>query len=150
MPRISVNPNAKAPEFNTVAAGEYAMKFERVENAISQSDKGHWSVKMRLVHQVPVTDLKTVNGEPFKPTEVPSSVFQYFMMNPDWQGNLRQAFEAAGLQWPTTGLDFESEEQFGNWIQDNLDQKEVIARLKTEQYQGNWSNKVARFVTASA
>ena len=150
MPKVKVNPQAKAPEFNAVQAGEYRMKFERVDDAVGQSEKGNWSVKMRLVHLAPSGSLIGISGEPLKPSELPSSVFQNFMMNPEWQGNLRQAFEAAGLQWPTEEAEFESEEAFGNWIQEALDQKEVIARLKTENYQGNWNNKVARFVVPEA
>lgn len=149
MPRVSVNPNAKAPEFNAVQAGEYRMKFERVENAIGQSEKGHWSVKMRLVHLAPATELIGISGSPLKPNEAASSVFQYFMANSDWQGNTRQAFEAVGLEWPKTALEFDSEEAYLSWVEQNLDQKEVTARLKTEQYQGNWSNKVARFVAGN-
>ena len=146
MPKVSVNPQAKAPEFNAVQAGEYRMKFERVEDAIGQSERGNWSVKMRLVHLAPSTEIIGMNGVLLKATELPSSVFQNFMMNPEWQGTLRQAFEATGQAWPTEALEFNSEEEFGNWIIQSLDQREVIARLKTEQYQGNWSNKVARFV----
>lgn len=147
MPKISVNPDAKAPEFVAVAPGEYTMKFERLDkDQVKQSEKGHWMTRMRLVHLTPIEQLTNINGEALKATEVPGSVFVNFMMNPDWQGNLRQAIEATGQEWPKA-MEFDDELAFGNWIQDSLENREVVARLKTSEYQGNWKNEVARFVT---
>lgn len=142
MPKVKANPNALAPSFVTVAPAEYRMKFVRLaEGACKQSAEGNWYTRMRLEHLGPFDGYLDMNNAQLKPTDVPGSVFMTFMMNPEWQGTLRQAVESTGQAWPTEEIEID---EF--WIQDVLDGKEVVVRLKTSQYQGNWKNEVQRFI----
>lgn len=142
MPKVKANPNAKAPEFIVVAPGEYRMKFTRLaEGACKQSEAGNWYTKMRLEHVGPFDGFIDMNNAPLKPLSVPGSVFVTFMMDPEMQGTLRQAVESTGQAWPAQELEIDE-----NWIQDVLENRECVARLKTSQYQGNWKNEVARFI----
>lgn len=146
MPKMKVNPNAQAPSFEAVVAGEYSMKFERLpkmDDRCKKSEKGNWYVRMLLKHLTPTVSLTSLTtGQPFKVTEFPSAVFVTFMMDPEMQGTLRQAFEAVGLEWPQDP-NMEIDEE---WIQAALENKEVGVRLKTSEYKGDWKNEVARFL----
>lgn len=156
MPKVKVNPNAVAPSFITVAPGEYPMQFKRVSGdrpSIAQSEKGNWTLKMQLAHLAASTELVDMNNQPLKPTDMPGSVFHYFTLNEEQQGRIRQAFEAVGMNWAqaaTAAGEFATEEAFGKWIEQSLDQQQVTVKLKTDCYQGNWSNKVERFIVAAA
>ncbi|MCH7790246.1 MAG: hypothetical protein IH940_12535 [Acidobacteria bacterium] len=101
---------------------------------------------MTVIHTTPKDQLTLMDGGAFTENMTPNRVSVYFSHTA--QGTLRQAFEAVGLEWPKEKQDFESNEAFGEWIQQSLEQHEVTTRLKTSQYEGNWSNKVARFIVS--
>ena len=150
---VSTDPDAQMPSFEPVAVGEYPMRLVRVsgeEKALNESQKtpGNMYTMMRVEHTTPKDQLTKMNGEPFGENETLSRVRIRFMHGK--QGTLRQAFEAVGIVWPKEKLEFESDEAFADWIQQSLDQREVTARLKTRNYEGNWSNDVARFVVPVA
>lgn len=149
MGRIKVNPDAKQPTFVAVQPGEYRMKFQRLEEkSLGQSEKGNWWTRLRLVHLAPSENLISLaTGQPLRKDELPSSISAVFMLTEDRQGQVRQALESAGLQWPTDAPEFESEEQYGLWIQQSLENREVVVRLKTRQYEGEWQNEVSRYIT---
>lgn len=150
MPAIKVNPNAKMPEFVAVQVGEYRMKFNRLdEKATGTSEKGNPWCRMRLVHSAPAASLVSVAGSPLKEDEVPGSVSAIFMLDEKGQGKVRQAFESAGLAWPQDAPEFADEWAYAAWIQQNLEGREAVVRLKTQTGQnGDWQNEVARYIAA--
>ena len=153
MPKISVNPNAKAPDFVAVAPGDYQMTFQRFpEKHSGQSDKGNWWARLKLVHTAPSSSLLSLkSGLPLKADELPGSVSAVFMLDDRGQGKVRQAFEAAGLAWPTEAdaPTFESELEYAEWIQQNLENKVAVVCLSTKlnKERGTWDNEVAKYVT---
>lgn len=119
------------------------MKFQRVEEPLRTSEKGNQYVQMRLTHLAPGAELQSLEtGLPLTESDLASSVRTNFMLTEKGQGTIRQAIEATGGVWPQSG---EIDE---NWIQDSLDGREVVVRLKTREYKGDWSNEVQRFVVA--
>lgn len=152
MPKITVNPNAKMPEFVAVPAGEYRMRFERLQDkTIGQSEKGNWWARLRLVHTAPANQLTNLQGQPLGEQEVPGSVSGVFMLDESGQGKVRQAFESAGITWPQDAPEFETEEQYAEWIFRTLEGQEAVVRLKTVQSKqtGDWQNDVARYTIVS-
>ena len=128
------------------------MRFERLqEKTIGQSEKGNWWARMRLVHAAPANQLTNLQGQPLGDSETPGSVSGVFMLDDRGQGKVRQAFESAGLAWPTNAPGFESEESYAEWIFQNLEGQEAVVRLKTVQSKdtGDWQNDVARYIVVS-
>lgn len=152
MPKITVNPNAKMPVFVAVTAGEYGMRVERLqEKTIGQNEKGNWWARMRLVHTAPANSLVSVQGRPLGDQETPGSVSAVFMLDERGQGKVRQAFEAAGVAWPTDAPEFDSEESYAEWIFQTLEGRELVVRLKTVKSKDGdeWQNEVARYIVAA-
>lgn len=148
---VSTDPNAQMPSFEPVAAGEYAMRLERIGGDMpatreSKTTAGNMYTAMTLVHLTPKGQLTKMDGQPFGDNDSAGRVTIRFMHGK--QGTLRQAFEACGVEWPAEAQNFEDDTALGEWIQQSLDQRDVTARLKTRQYEGNWNNDVARFVVA--
>lgn len=152
MPKITVNPNAKRPDFVAVRPDEYRMKFQRLEEKqYGQSEKGNWWCRMRLVHTAPAANLLGLNGQPLAEDEMPGSVSAIFMLTDKDQGKVRQAFESAGVAWPSAAEapSFETEEEYAEWIMQALSDRECVVRLKSQLGKnGEWQNEVSRYIVA--
>lgn len=130
MALINANPNAEVKSFVAVKPGPYQMRITEVIDR--NPDKNDLQIKVE--HVQPASELLGVDNLPLK--GMPSSVFDYIMLAADKQWKLRQLTEACGLVWG----DYDPVVE--------LPQKEITVVLKTEIYEGEVKNKVARYVVA--
>lgn len=128
MALINANPQAELkPEFETVAAGKYAMRIKTVEDRNPEKN----DLKLTLEFVDPPMNLVNLAGQPCKAV---GNLFDYVMLDADKQWKLRQLTEAVGLPWTS----------YDPVV--TLPGKEVQVQVKLEAYEGEQKNKVARYI----
>jgi len=138
MARITVNPNADADAgFDVAQPGVYRLRIEGSANfpAVTEFDSkktpGNRGLKIRYVFADP-TIVTTTEGKTAK--NLGSIIDQSCLIYPaDKQGKLRSLVESANLTW----ADFDT---------DDLDGKEVQAKVGVEEYNGVIRNKIERYL----
>jgi hypothetical protein len=129
MGMLKVNQAAEVKAgFETVKAGTYRLRIKEV------TDRNPEKNDLRMVFEFtqPSAELLGLSGEPLKGQA--GSLFDYVMLDNDKQWKLRMLTEACGLPWG----DFDP-------VVD-LPGREVEAVVKTELYEGEQRNKIARYV----
>lgn len=131
---LQVNPAAEAgSDFPTFQPGVYRMRIVEVTDR-SIEGKADYKVKLSFADQ---SQLVLLTGQAYAGSlEGAGSLFDYVMQAPDKQWKLRQLTEACGLPWEAQ--DFTQ----------SLVGREVDVKVKTEKYEGEDKNKVARYVAA--
>ena len=134
MVKFSPNPEAEAnASFDVIAPGVYRMRVSEISEFTSAS--GNECLKVKLDYVDP-SGLQTVAGDVAKN---PGSVFDNGLVTSpaDKQGRLRNFVEACGYAW---GEISDTEDLIGS---------EVDTKLKIDEYKGEQSNKVARYLKTS-
>lgn len=142
MARITVNPNADADAgFDIAAPGVYALRIEASKNfpAVqefdSKSTPGNRGLKIRFVFADP-SAVTTIKGETAK--NLGSIIDQSCLIYPtEKQGKLRSLVESAGLTW-------------GDFDTDDLEGREVLAKVDIDNYKGEDKNIVVRYLKRGA
>lgn len=134
---VNFNPNPEAEAnaaFDVVAPGTYKMRVAEITDF--QSAKGNSCLKIRLEYVDPSSLLK-IDGNP---ANNPGNVFDNGLIYEpaDKQGRLRNFVEACGESWGDIS------------DTDVLVGKEVDVKIKLDEYQGEQSNKVARYLAPTA
>lgn len=128
---ISVNPDAEIKTgFQPVKPGTYPMRIKEVTDR--NPEKNDLKVVLEFVQ--PASELYGIDNEPLKGNA--GSLFDYVGLSMDKQWKLRMITEAAGLPWVNYDAVVE------------LPGKELNVVVKTELYEGEQRNKVARYVVA--
>ena len=135
---LRVNPEAEAgSDFPTFQPGTYRMRIKEVQDRSTNPDEGKepkQDYKVTLEY-VDSSQLVLLSGSPYTgKIEGAGNLFDYVQQAPDKQWKLRQLTEAAGLPWEN----FDPVEA--------LPGKEVDVKVKTEIYEGEQRNKVARYL----
>lgn len=129
MALLKVNKDAEVKAgFETVKAGTYRMRIKEVTDRNPEKN----DLRIVLEHTAPASELCGLSGEPLKGQA--GSLFDYIMLDNDKQWKLRMLTEACGLPWG----DFDPVE--------DLVGRELDVVVKTELYEGEQRNKVARYV----
>lgn len=128
---FKVNPDAEVKSgFPTFKPGTYTMRIKAVVDR--SPEKNDFKVTLEFAD---VSQLITLDGQQFNGSvEGAGNLFDYVMQDPEKQWKLRQLTEAAGLPWS----DFDPTV--------DLIGREVQVVVKTEAYEGEQKNKVARYV----
>ena len=132
------NPSAEANlGFDVVQPGTYRMRVKSItdkkkDGAILMSEKGNKYYKAELEYVDPTALLK-IDGNPVKNA---GSLFDNGLIYEpeEQQGRLRNFVEGCGVSWADSG-----DEQA-------LVGREVDVRIKIDEYKGEQSNKVARYL----
>jgi hypothetical protein len=128
---INVNPSAEVKSgFAPVKPGTYRMRIKEVTDR--NPEKNDLKVVMEFVQSA--SELYGIDNEPLKGSA--GSLFDYVQLDMDKQWKLRMITEAAGLPWADYDAVIE------------LQGKELDVVVKTELYEGEQRNKVARYVVA--
>ena len=130
MSLIHANPNAEVKTFETVRPGTYRMRIKTVEDR----NPGKNDLKITLEYVTPAAELVGLDGATL--AGLPGSLFDYIMLAEDKQWKFRQLTEAAGLPWG----------DYDPLVE--LVGRELDVAVKTEAYEGELRNKVARYVVA--
>ncbi len=139
-PVFTPNPNAEASaSFDVVKPGIYKMRIEGSENfpAISEftSKEGNPCLKARFVF----ADRGSLSKLDGSPANNPGAVIDAGLsLLPEKQGKLRSLVEACGLSWGSFS---------GNT--DELLGKELDVKIKTDTYEGEIKNSIARYMAAA-
>ena len=132
------NPEAEAKAaFDVVQPGTYRMRVKEItdkkpDGSVLQSEKGNKYFKVQLEYVDP-SGLTKIDGSPAKN---PGGVFDNGLVYEpkESQGRLRNFVEACGVSWADAG-----DEQI-------LVGKEVDVKIKVDEYQGEKTNKVGRYL----
>lgn len=126
---INVNPEAEVSTgFEVVKATTYPVRIKEVTDRNPEKN----DLKVVMEHITPASELVNPQGEPLKGQA--GSLYDYVMLAADKQWKLRAITEAAGLEWS----DYDP-------VVD-LPGREVTVVVKTDPYEGELRNKVARYV----
>ena len=127
--RITVNPDTEASSgFGYTEAGQYRLRVVKVEQV-----KGKKAPYLKWEYEFVDPNVQAVGSTPEKPIRV-GHVFENTTLSTEKKNSqfaLRNMIEALGLAW----ADFDTESAIG---------LELDAMLKIEEYEGNFSNKIAR------
>ena len=128
---LNVNPAAEVKTgFNPVKPGTYNMRIKEVTDRNPEKN----DLKIVLEFVAPASELMGIDNEPLKGNA--GSLFDYVMLDNEKQWKLRQLVEACGLEW----------QAFDPLVE--LPSRELSVVVKTELYEGEQKNKVARYVVA--
>ena len=133
MPQFTPNPEAEAnAAFDVIKPGVYRMRVEEITDFQSQS--GNQCLKVRLAYVDPGALMKLDDT----PAVNAGNVFDNGLVTSpaDKQGRLRNFVEACGHSWGEVS------------DTDVLIGAEVDVKIKVDEYNGEQSNKVARYLKA--
>jgi hypothetical protein len=129
--RISVNPDTEASGgFGHVEPGQYRLRVVKVEQV-----KGKKAPYLKWEFELVDSSIQAVGSTPEKPIQV-GHVFENTTLSTEKKNSqfmLRNFVEGLGLNWS----DFDTEECLG---------LEMDAMLKVKEYEGVFSNEIARVV----
>jgi hypothetical protein len=126
---FNVNPSAEVKTgFTPVKPATYELRIKEVEDRNPEKN----DLKVTFEYVAPQSELLGVDNQPLKGNA--GSLFDYIMLDNDKQWKLRQLTEACGLPW--IDQDFLVE----------LPGRTCFAIVKTESYEGELRNKIARYV----
>jgi len=133
MPQFNPNPEAEAnAAFDVIQPGTYKMRVEEISEFVSS--KGNNCLKVRLAYVDPSSAVK-LDGTP---ASNPGNIFDNGLTtDSDKQGRLRNFVEACGKAWGDVS---DTDELIGS---------EVDVKIKIDEYNGEQSNKVARYLAAA-
>lgn len=121
--KITVNPNTEASGFGYVEAGQYRLRVVKVGQA-----EGPIAPYLKWEMEFTDPNIPTTTGK-----GKPGHIFENTTLKDEAQFRLRQLSDALGLEWGTLDTD----EVVG---------MELDAFLKVDEYQGAFSNKIAKFI----
>lgn len=130
MPMFTPNPAAEANVgFDVVQPGTYRMRVKDIKPFDSKS--GNKCLKVQLEY----VDPSALSKEDGTPSSNPGNLFDNGLVTEpaEKQGRLRNFVEACGINWASAGNT------------DELIGREVDVKIKSEEYQGERSNKVVRY-----
>ena len=123
--RIQVNPDTESTGFGYAEPGPYRLRVMKVEQRTGKKAPYlHWEWEF-VDPNVKATDGKSNVGHIFENTTLSTEKNAQFM--------LKNVIEGLGLAWG----DFELEETIG---------LELDAQLKVREYEGKFSNEIARII----
>ena len=129
--RVTVNPEAQASgDFGYAAPGEYLLRIRKVESKQKQGSEYPY-LKWEMVFADP--NVPSVEKNADGSSKKVGNIFNNTSLKPDAQFSLRDTCEALGLKWG----DFDTDQCVG---------RELKAKIKIREYQGNFSNEVERFI----
>lgn len=130
MPKFTPNPEAESKaSFDVVQPGTYKMRVAEITEFTSA--KGNNCLKVTLEYVDP-SSLNKIDGTP---AASPGNVFDNGLVtNAESQGRLRNFVEACGQNWGEID------------DTDGLIGSEIDVKVKLDEYQGEQSNKVARYL----
>jgi len=129
--RISVNPDTESSGgFGYVENGQYRVRVVKVEQV-----KGKKAPYLKWEFELVDTSVQAVGSTPEKPIQV-GHIFENTTLSTEKKNSqfmLRNFIEGLGLKWS----DFDTEEAIG---------LEMDVQLKTKEYEGQFSNEIARVI----
>lgn len=131
--RVQVNPDTQpSGEFGYAPAGTYTL---RVKEVTQQQKEGSPFPYLKWTFEFADPNVEAANNESGKPPKKVGNVFENTTLKPEAQFRLRDLCDALGVKWG----DFDTDEVIG---------MECQARVKVDEYNGEFSNKVGKFIPA--